>query len=272
MPTTPTTFTELLKISWNLYTTRFRFILISGLLLIPMTILNLALLPDAAPFQTAVIDQITQGQGQTFMEHWMQDGYPLQDIIDLSTVPAWLALSGLSLIISTWGSLMIWLSVALGRHGVSISTQSGIRQATALLPRALGVVVLVSLFTWLGTLALVIPGIIISIGLTFAVPSLVTTQRGGLAALRDSWRTVRGSWWRVFWYTAATSLLVTFVLSALTYPLSSLLTVTTAAWQTDALFIVLDLLTTIGIGFVTVFIMVLFLELKEKKNETGEVA
>ncbi|OLT48180.1 hypothetical protein BJF85_13090 [Saccharomonospora sp. CUA-673] len=66
------------------------------------------------------------------------------------------------------------------------------------LPAVLGLTVLVSLITMVGTFLLIIPGIVAYVFLALATPALVL-ERGTIgAAMKRSFNLVSGSWWRVF--------------------------------------------------------------------------
>ena len=56
---------------------------------------------------------------------------------------------------------------------------------------------LVWLFTVLGFIALIIPGIYISVRLCVVAPAVVVEGHRGMDAMRRSWDLVKDNWWRV---------------------------------------------------------------------------
>lgn len=64
--------------------------------------------------------------------------------------------------------------------------------------RFLGAEVLAALVIFVGLLLLVVPGIIASLGLSFAPYIAVDTALGPVDAVKESWRITKGNKWRIF--------------------------------------------------------------------------
>ncbi|MDD3488073.1 MAG: hypothetical protein PHH35_01850 [Candidatus Pacebacteria bacterium] len=58
--------------------------------------------------------------------------------------------------------------------------------------------VLVSIFVSLGFVFLIIPGLILSIYLSFSLYVYIDEKRKGMEAIKRSWNLVKGNWWQVF--------------------------------------------------------------------------
>jgi hypothetical protein len=81
--------------------------------------------------------------------------------------------------------------------------------------RKLGGLLVVTLLTFLavlgGTVLLIVPGILFYVRFAFAPAALVVEDTGAIAAMRRSWRLVRGHFWRLFGTLLLASLLVGIV-------------------------------------------------------------
>ncbi len=82
---------------------------------------------------------------------------------------------------------------------------------------------LVTLIVLGGTLLLIIPGIIFAVWYSFTSYVVIFEGAHGLSALRASKALVVGRWWPILWRLAITTLVFSFLNSALSYFLSSLI-------------------------------------------------
>ena len=87
------------------------------------------------------------------------------------------------------------LAIAEGRR--PSLRESFVRGGDVFVP-VLGALLLSWLFTLLGFLALIIPGILIAIRLWVVAPAVVVEDRRGMDAIRRSWDLVKDNWWRIF--------------------------------------------------------------------------
>ena len=85
---------------------------------------------------------------------------------------------------------------------------SSLANAGTVLPVLIGVVLLTTVATLLGFLALVIPGIYISVRLLVAPQAAAADEEHGVVdAMTQSWDLVKGNWWRVLGIYVMLSLL-----------------------------------------------------------------
>ena len=106
-----------------------------------------------------------------------------------------ISLSVLSLV-ATGATVFIVAESYLGRP---ISAREALSRATPFLGRILVCSLLISLAVGIGFLLLVVPGIILAVGLSLAIPVVVLEPgTSASAALSRSWELTRGSRWRIF--------------------------------------------------------------------------
>lgn len=127
-------------------------------------------------------------------------GHQFTDGAD-ATAPA--GIQGLSLLLSTFviPTLVTALHVRAVQglaEGLEPSIGGVLRQALALVPAVLPVIMLYSLGVVLGIVALVVPGVYLAVAWYFNTQAVVVDGHRGPAALGASRALVRGSWLRVF--------------------------------------------------------------------------
>lgn len=116
--------------------------------------------------------------------------------IGILLIPTALALT----VVSIWISLRLMLATLKLADGKSIGDQKAdMKKAWGLFWPTIWVGILQFLVIMGGLLLLVIPGIFLSIALSFSQLSLIDRGRHGLAALSASRDLVRGRWWPVLW-------------------------------------------------------------------------
>jgi uncharacterized membrane protein len=110
-------------------------------------------------------------------------------------------------LIASYGSLLIAVPLITAMHVSAVvdigegrhpTIESTLKAGLKVFAPVLGVLLLVYLFTFLGALALVIPGIYLWVALIVAPQAVVVENRGALEATRRSRELVKGNWWRVF--------------------------------------------------------------------------
>jgi hypothetical protein len=92
--------------------------------------------------------------------------------------------------------------------GFAIAAVTGSTAAGVAISVILGIVVVIGVTVYLG------------IALSLAAPALLLEAVGPIAALRRSWRLVRGSWWRLFGILLLTSIVVGVLSSVIAVPLT----------------------------------------------------
>lgn len=82
----------------------------------------------------------------------------------------------------------------------------------------LGALLLTWLFIVLGFIALVIPGIYVSVRLLVVAPAVVVEGQRGMGALRRSWELVKDNWWRIFGITIVAGIIAGIAAAILYIP------------------------------------------------------
>jgi uncharacterized membrane protein len=110
-------------------------------------------------------------------------------------------------LIATYGSLLIAVPLITAMHVSAVvdigegrrpTIESTLKAGLNVFAPVLGVLLLVYLFTFLGFLALFIPGIYLYTALIVSPQATVVEGRRGLDAIRRSRELVKDNWWRVF--------------------------------------------------------------------------
>lgn len=117
---------------------------------------------------------------------------------DFVASPIW----WLGLVVSVITGFLLQASVVRAAikdlRGESVDLQSNLLVALELLLPMIGLAILVFLATMVGTLLLIIPGIIVYIMLIVSVPVLVEERRGVVGSMRRSMELTKGSRWHIF--------------------------------------------------------------------------
>jgi hypothetical protein len=98
--------------------------------------------------------------------------------------------------------------------GSPTTWQESLRFAVRRLPSVLWVLVLATLVTLAGFVALIIPGIYLGVALYFSQPALLFEDLKGRRALGRSYDLVKGRWWQTFLVVLVGSILVAVVQGA----------------------------------------------------------
>lgn len=88
--------------------------------------------------------------------------------------------------------------IAESYRGRNASVGTSFASALKLLPGLLGAVLLSGLFIGLGTLLLIIPGIILAVKFSLIAPATIVERRGGTTAMSRSSDLAKGSGWKIF--------------------------------------------------------------------------
>jgi hypothetical protein len=96
-------------------------------------------------------------------------------------------------------------------HGQSISTDAIIKTATRKFWALLGLAILLLLGVAVGSLLLIVPGVILALAWSVSFPALVLEDRGVFAAFRRSADLTRGKRWSIFLLFFLVSLVVVII-------------------------------------------------------------
>lgn len=88
------------------------------------------------------------------------------------------------------------------------------------LPALLGLTIVVTIITMIGTFLLIIPGVAAYVFLALATPALVLERGTVGSAMKRSFNLVSGSWWRVFGYLLVALLITTVISFVIQLPVS----------------------------------------------------
>jgi hypothetical protein len=109
----------------------------------------------------------------------------------------WLSLLA-GVIGSTWITAATYLKVAaIGTDG-DLGIGAALQASLPRLPALVVMMILFVLAVMLGTLLLIIPGIILMVSLLLCYPTALFDNKGPVSALSESHRLVWGNWWRTF--------------------------------------------------------------------------
>ena len=192
---------------------------------------------------------------------------PADQLATLPTVAfQWLGLSMLVSIIF-YGAMIARIQAVANGDNLSMGDALAVG-AVRFFPM-LGCFILYSLAVAGGAIALVIPGIILSLSLVFAPYLVITDRLGPIAAIKQSHKLVWGNWWR----TAAILTVLIFIILA-AYFLIGLLAALQAAFGTGvadgslsfSTYMIMALVTAIITPLVYAFSMSILNDLKLRKE------
>ncbi len=171
---------EILDAGIKLFMRHWRTLVLSVVgLILPVQVLSALVTASIAPEQfdlTSTETGVSQGEEAEFLVG--------QGVIAL--------LSVISILLAT---AVCFKAVADAYLGVEPEWRRSLRFAVRRLGGLLGVALVGGLLVALATLALILPGIWLFVMFSVAVPALLLERIGPVAALRRSFRLVRGRWW-----------------------------------------------------------------------------
>lgn len=156
--------------------------------------------------------------------------------------------------------VLVVLGLARGEHpAVGTALRDGIR----VLPIVMVAVLLYTLAVFAGTLALIIPGIWLSVLLYFSAQAAVVDDARGADALRRSRELVKGSWWRTFGILIVLNILA----GLLALPLGFVTQIIGTAADNGPLFVLgTAIAQTVTLSFVALAGTLLFFDLRARKT------
>ena len=107
--------------------------------------------------------------------------------------------------------------IVLAAKGNKLSLMSAISLVASKYAALLLSSILVFIITALGLVALVLPGIFLSIKLLYYEQAVLLNNKGAVEALRTSWNTTKGNWWRVFGLALSLALISLVILMPVSF-------------------------------------------------------
>ncbi|MBI2415545.1 MAG: hypothetical protein HYV33_02670 [Candidatus Kerfeldbacteria bacterium] len=104
-------------------------------------------------------------------------------------------------------AIVIILTLQHAYHRQVITLHALVREAIRFYPRAIVLHSITGIITLIGLGLLLVPGIIVAVFFSMALPALVWDKLTIRAAMVASWRMVRGRWWSVCLYLTSTYVL-----------------------------------------------------------------
>jgi hypothetical protein len=109
----------------------------------------------------------------------------------------WLSLLA-GMIASTWIMSAAYLRIAAIGTGGDLGNGTALQATLTRLPALVAMVILFTLALMIGTLLLIIPGLILMVSLILCFATALFDNKGPVSALTESHRLVWGNWWRTF--------------------------------------------------------------------------
>lgn len=199
MSTLPT-YTSLLALAWRQYRYRFDIILFANLLIaLPVNV-----------FIDFTTPQTTIQPGADIMMY-------VQTMVSDPSYQIHLLVQLLGNVVFIVITLAIILAMKYNYYRKPKTIPALLRQAVQLYPMALLASLGVAVAVVVGFIIFIIPGIVVSILLSFTLPALVWHRLSAAAALRYSWQVVWHEWWVVFSYSLTTEFMVSAIIILLIY-------------------------------------------------------
>lgn len=249
------TFSELFRLSWQIYTTQFGFFLKAVALFIFPLLLLRDFIPAAELPTDLGAEQLLNGtalaNGQSFFE-WLAQYY---FVIEPQYI--WYAIAvQVVLLVATF---VIIVAVTSGTArvlaGKKIVLEYELRRNRQVVLPAMLTTLLAFVITTLLYIPFIVPGVIVDTLLVFTGPAVVLGGQRYMGALRYSRELVRGNWWDVFFKVVGVSLGVSFLAALFVVGMNSVLII-------PGLGAVVDAIVQLAALFVTVFVTVLFIDME----------
>jgi hypothetical protein len=100
------------------------------------------------------------------------------------------------LVISVWSYVTVFVTLNAGYENQAISATRSMLAGLKLLPRSVLATLYTMVFTFIGFVLLVIPGLYLMGRWFYWLPALGTERIGAMAAIRRSYELTSGHWWR----------------------------------------------------------------------------
>lgn len=195
-------FSMLMRIAWRNYTRRFDIILYANLVaLLPI---NIAL--DLTSPRHLYATELSNPTDPAAL--FGQIISLFSDSLYVTNVLLQIVSTFLMMYVVT--AIVISMKRVYDRKPIIVSEVLG--ESLRFFPRVLVVTVLTKLIVGLGFVAFIIPGIIASVLLSFAIPALVWHNLKPWESIVRSYRAARQNWWNVLYYLLFVNLIVTAII------------------------------------------------------------
>lgn len=195
-------FSMLMRIAWRNYTRRFDIILYANLaVLLPI---NIAL--DLTSPRHLYATELTIDADPLAL--FSQIASLLSDSLYTTNLLLQLLSSFLMMYVVT--AIVITMKRIYDRK--PIINSEVLREAMRFFPRVFAVTILTKLLVGLGFIMFIIPGIVVSIFLSFAIQAMIWHNLKPWTAIVRSYRAVRQNWWNVFFNLLTVNLIVTSII------------------------------------------------------------
>lgn len=247
-------FSDLLKQSWKEYKQNFK--LIFGVFII------LAAIPSLIAFFNSNI--IYLNKGITIKS--------IEQIKELGILAITLILS-LSVIVNVLSALMnaTFISSFLSKK-VPAKTSSAIKEGSRYLLKLIGLMIVMALALIPLYILLIIPGIIFTVYWMFSAYILIGENKGIIESMKESFRLVKGRWWKIFKYGILMMLAMIGIAVLIAIPGSIILNLISIAVGKGMTYGLLSEFIDLGIGIITAPLMILLIknfytDLKSSKKD-----
>ncbi|MGF1664769.1 MAG: hypothetical protein ACFCVC_00695 [Acidimicrobiia bacterium] len=203
----PLNFGEVLDTSFNLFKRNFKaVVLVSGAIMIPLSLLGAAAAAGLAPSDLSALDD------------------PNADVEDiLGLFGGLLGAIGLGSLLQIVGSILVQAATtriyAESYRGGSMSAGDALRHGLGRLPGMLGLTLLTTIGSFIGIILCIAPGVWLYAAWGLAPAALIAEPTSPIKALGRSFNLVKGNWWRVFGLLLLAAVLVAIISGTVTAPL-----------------------------------------------------
>jgi len=185
------------------------------------------------------------------------------------TYLAYLLYSGVSFVVYLWLSIALVKAIAKcyqDKKSAGVITE--LEQSAKIIFSAILVSILTSIAIGVGFLLFIIPGIIVTVWLLFALYIVALEHESPITAMKESKKLVEGRWWQVFWRL----LFPAFILN-LAIALIEGIAIFSLRVITENLYIINSVITILGfimLPVTIIAIVILYIELKKTPTEKVE--
>ena len=203
----PLAFGEVLDTSFNLFKRNFKSaVVVSAVIMIPLTLLGAAASAGLAPTNLAALEDPNVTPEEL-----------------LSVMGGFFGALGVGALLQLLGSVLVQAATTRiyseNYRGIKVQPGDALRFGLTRLPAMIGLTLLSSIGTLVGTLFCIIPGVWLWAAWGLSPAALISEGAGPVRSLGRSFQLVKGAWWRVFGMLFVTTILVAIITSIVTSPL-----------------------------------------------------
>ncbi len=182
---------------------------------------------------------------------------------------AYLLYSGVSFVVYLWLSIALIKTIAkCYQEDKPTGVMTKLEQSAKIIFSAIVVSILTSIAIGLGFLLFIIPGIIVTVWLIFALYRVVLEHEGPITAMKKSKKLVEGRWWQVFWRLLFPAFILNLVIALIEGIAIFVLRVVT-----ENLYIINSVISVLGfimLPVTIIAIVILYIELKKTPTKKVE--